>query len=133
MRDPDYSQTRRQVEKRLRGRLLFFANLVVFLLTLALAVRAGSFAGPAFAPVMIAWFALLVYHGVRTFNVWGRVVDAATERELQAETPTKAKRSAEPSQLTLGDDGEIEVNPEDDTLGYLLRDVQHSNRRRKRG
>ncbi len=113
----DYQTVRRRVARRFVKRLLFAANAVLWLIFLA----GGEFVRDI--GVAIFWLLLLAVHFVYAFEIWSRIVDGMTQREIESlqrkgyhVTPPidpAAKKAAENAKLKreqvarLADDGEI--------------------------
>lgn len=106
---PDYAAIRRRVARSLIFRLTFFLHLIFFLLIMyVLWLSVGrTFSGEDDFGALIATFILgnaLLFHGALAYNVFGRIVDRQTRRELErADLSEKPKRK----RLELTEDGEL--------------------------
>ncbi len=110
----DYQTVRRRVVRRFIRRLLFALDVLLWLIALANSPIHDTGA-------IFAWFVLLIIHFVYAFEIWSRIVDRMTQREIEnlqrkgyrvaspiypevKKTAAKAKREAV---ARLSDDGEI--------------------------
>lgn len=115
MDDTRYQAARRRVMVRLMWRLTFVLDLIFFLLLMSvLWLSVGRTPdvednlGALFATFIFA--SILLAHGALAFNLFNRVVDRATRRELEASQPAE-----KPKRLELTDDGEVLEVMDDET------------------
>ncbi|MBI5670996.1 MAG: hypothetical protein HZC41_23630 [Chloroflexi bacterium] len=117
MDDERYQAARRRVIGRLFWRLTFFLDLIFFLLLMyVLWLSVGR--TPESEDNLGALFATFIFgsgllvHGALAFNVFGRLIDRATRRELERDQPEeKPKRK----RLQLADDGEVVALVDDES------------------
>jgi hypothetical protein len=74
----DYRSVRRRVIRRLFVRGLFYANCALFLLHVL--TNHNSAMGGGFS---LLWLMFLIGHFLLAFNIIGRLLDGATEREIE--------------------------------------------------
>lgn len=115
----DYATLRREIARQVRGRMLFWFSLGLYLLYMfGVVFRPAPFSGDSSGMVFIAlvWTAILTVQGLRTFRLWGRWIDRAVQKEMirrglvapaEEAAHEKPKRAA---RLTA--DGEIEYEDE---------------------
>ncbi len=75
----DYQTVRQRVVRRVIKRALFGANLVLWVIAL-------THDNPASARddgVLVLWMMLLIVHFVYAFEIWNRIVDRMTQREIE--------------------------------------------------
>jgi hypothetical protein len=107
MHDERYEEVRKQVAIRLVLQGTWVINLIFGLLivaALAQGIARGNddLIGPAIFTFL--WLTGLVIHGLIAFNLFNKLVDRATHRELEhADFSEKPKRH----RLELGEDGEL--------------------------
>jgi uncharacterized membrane protein len=111
----DYQTVRQRVVRRLKKRALFYADLVFWMLfTIGTQSRPNDFyARMAVIPVIL-WFLVLVVHFVYAFEIWSRMIERSTQREIErlqqqghrvvSSRDAKLKRQ---QVARLSDDGEI--------------------------
>lgn len=114
MDDTRYQAARRRVMLRLIWRLSFVLDVIFFLLLMWVLWLSVSRTpggeddiGALFATFIFG--SVLLVHGALAFNVFNRLVDRATRRELEASQPPE-----KPKRLELSDDGEVLEVVEDD-------------------
>lgn len=100
-----YQAARRRVVRRFALRLTFVVNLIFFLLVtiqLAFDVLRSPENAIGMAYFLLIWGTFLILHGIVAFNLLGRFIDRATQRELELDHPVeKPKRQ----RLELDDEG----------------------------
>ena len=116
----DYQTVRRRVVRRFIKRLLFAANALLWLAYIA---SEGPYFYHGELGGVITWLLLLIVHFVYAFEIWGRIVDRMTQREIEnlqrkgyrvtppiypssREAPQRTKQKRE-QVARLSDDGEI--------------------------
>jgi hypothetical protein len=116
----DYQTIRQRVVRRFKKRALFYADLTFWMLfTIATQSRPYDlYARIAVIPVIL-WFLALIVHFIYAYELWSRMIDRSTRREMerlhqqgyQVASPqgTKLKRQ---QVARLSDDGEIVYDDE---------------------
>jgi hypothetical protein len=119
----EYIVLRREIARRLRGRVLFWVSLGFYLLYF-LTILARQYPPPSHPMLLLlfVWTGVLVVQGLRTFRLWGRWVDRAVQRELirrGAIPPVEEAYHEKPKRAArLTADGEIEY---EDVIDLPLR------------
>lgn len=106
MDDEHYRAARNKVVQWLGIRFSFVFNLIFFLLIFTLILRDRPTGEDVFgvAIFVLIWGSILLIHGGIAFSLFDRLLDRATQRELErARLAEKPKRHA----LELGEDGEL--------------------------
>jgi hypothetical protein len=80
----DYQTVRQRVVRRFKKRALFYADLVFWLLfTIATQSRPYDlYARIAVIPVIL-WFLALIVHFIYAYELWSRMIDRSTRREME--------------------------------------------------
>jgi hypothetical protein len=129
----DYQTIRQRVVRRFRKRALFFADFAVWML-FTIVTQHNQYdlvARIAIVPVML-WLLGLVAHFVYAFDIWSRMIDRSTQREMErlqrmgyrVASPQGAKLKRQPV-AHLSDDGEIAY--EDEPARQAARSRQDSD------
>ncbi len=104
----DYQTVRRRVVRRFFKRLLFAVDGLLWLLFTLINFRSGySFYESGDATFAFFWFLLLIVHFAYAFEIWSRIIDRMTQREIE-NLQRKGYRvvsppSAPPRKLRLND------------------------------
>jgi hypothetical protein len=117
-----FQAARRRVIRRIRRRLIFAADLLLYLLVLfSHDPNAGATA--------LIWLPLLLVHFVYAFDIWSNWIEHATRREMEqmqrqgssmdCVAAGKRKRS-KAKRLALSDDGEL--SDDDDEAVYYAQE-----------
>lgn len=118
----EYAALRQDITRRLRGRVLFWVSVGLYLVYLfGVILQAPYIASTSIIPrlILLVWTVILVIQGLRTFRLWGRWVDRAVQKEMirrglvppaEEVAYEKPKRAA---RLTA--DGEIEYEDDSET------------------
>lgn len=118
----EYAALRQDITRRLRGRVLFWVSVGLYLVYLfGVILQAPHIASTSIIPrlILLVWTVILVIQGLRTFRLWGRWVDRAVQKEMirrglvppaEEVAYEKPKRAA---RLTA--DGEIEYEDDSET------------------
>jgi hypothetical protein len=129
----DYQTIRQRIVKRFRKRVVFVVNALLWVLFMALAQDYNNI-GPGrvhgeFNPVVGAiWFLGLVVHFIYAFDIWSRMIERSTQREMErlqrmgyrVAPPRGVQSDAAPQAIKLkrqqvarlSDDGEIVYDDE---------------------
>jgi len=126
----EYIVLRREIARRLRGRVLFWVSLGFYLLYF-LTILARQYPPPSHPMLLLlfVWTGVLVVQGLRTFRLWGRWVDRAVHKELirrGAIPPVEGAYNEKPKRAArLTADGEIEYEDESERLLRQKRGGSH--------
>ncbi|GAB4548652.1 MAG: hypothetical protein OHK0023_12080 [Anaerolineae bacterium] len=112
----DYNAVRREIVRRMRGRVIFFIHAAIYALCFVVTIAMPPWLRNGAEVAFLTWGSILVFHAARHFRWWDKWIDRMTQRELAHHDPTYSAIADKPKRdVRLSDDGELEYIEEEIT------------------
>lgn len=110
----DYNAVRREVVRRMRGRVIFYAHAAFYAFCFIAVMERPPWLRNGSEAAFLIWGGILALHAARHFRWWDKWIDRMTQRELARRDSTYSALADKPKPaVRLGDDGELDYIEEE--------------------